>query len=123
MALEAILAVEQAEQDAARKKAEAAQKAKEIAAKADREGTAAVKEAAERAAAELWTLAKSAEEKRKDPGSGARGDGFSAQSRGGPSGRGGRPDRGKDRERINEHCSHEKAPAHRRSFPEGRTAA
>ena len=32
-------------------------------AKADREGTAAVKEAAERAAAELWTLAKSAEEK------------------------------------------------------------
>ena len=63
MALEAILAVEQAEQDAARKKAEAAQKAKEIAAKADREGTAAVKEAAERAAAELWTLAKSAEEK------------------------------------------------------------
>ena len=63
MALEAILAVEQAEQDAARKKAEAAQKAKEIAAKADREGAAAVKEAAERAAAELWTLAKSAEEK------------------------------------------------------------
>ena len=56
MALEAILAVEQAEQDAARKKAEAAQKAKEIAAKADREGTAAVKEAAERAAAELWIV-------------------------------------------------------------------
>ena len=63
MALEAILAVEQAEQEAARKKADAAQKAKEITAKADKEGNAAVKEAAERAAAELWTLAKSAEEK------------------------------------------------------------
>ena len=46
MALEAILAVEQAEQEAARKKADAAQKAKEITAKADKEGNAAVKEAA-----------------------------------------------------------------------------
>ena len=63
MALEAILAVEQAEQEAARKKADAAQKAKEITAKADKEGNAAVKEAAERAAAELWTLAKGEEEK------------------------------------------------------------
>ena len=63
MALEAILAVEQAEQNAARKKAEAAQKAKEIAAAADTEGRSAVKEATERAAAELWDLAKKAEEK------------------------------------------------------------
>ena len=72
MALEAILAVEQAEQDAARKKAEAAQKAKEIAAKADREGTAAVKEAAERAAAELWTLAQRKRALRKVKRSGKR---------------------------------------------------
>ena len=63
MALEAILAVEQTEQNAARKKAEAAQKAKEIAAAADAEGRSAVKEATERAAAELWDFAKKAEEK------------------------------------------------------------
>ena len=63
MALEAILAVEQAEQTAARKKAEAAQKAKEIAAAAEAEGRTAVKDAAERAAVELWDIAKKAEEK------------------------------------------------------------
>jgi V/A-type H+/Na+-transporting ATPase subunit G/H len=62
MALEAILAVEQAEQQASRVKAEAAQKAKDIASAAEAEGQAAVKEASERAAAELWKLADKAKE-------------------------------------------------------------